>query len=91
MSTVRDICHNADAFRHAYPSWPSAEPEEGAMTAKQPTPQATSAPEPCDCGSGSPYCPHCGQFRNQAHRDRCHKAAVGNLNAGPGDSRKADR
>jgi hypothetical protein len=43
MSTVRDICHDADAFRHAYPSWPSAEPEERTVTAKQPTPQAISA------------------------------------------------
>jgi hypothetical protein len=27
MSTVRDICHDADAFRRSYPHWPHPEPE----------------------------------------------------------------
>jgi hypothetical protein len=42
MTSVREICLNADAFRRAYPSWPSAEPEEEPM-AKSPTPQGISA------------------------------------------------
>jgi hypothetical protein len=31
--TVRDILMNADAFRRAYPSWPSAEPAPAAEAA----------------------------------------------------------
>jgi hypothetical protein len=30
--SASDLLHDADAFRHAYPHWPSAEPEERAMT-----------------------------------------------------------
>src|SRR6202034_1361723 len=33
--SASDLLHNADAFRHSYPRWPSAEPEERAVTDEQ--------------------------------------------------------
>ena len=34
--SASDLLHNADVFRRAYPSWPSAEPEERAVTEPAP-------------------------------------------------------
>lgn len=45
----------------------------------------------CDCPPlGMTGCPHCGRFYGQSHRDRCHKAAVGNLNVAPEGSGKPE-
>ena len=34
--SASDLLHDADVFRRAYPRWPSAEPEESAMSAPDP-------------------------------------------------------
>jgi hypothetical protein len=48
--------------------------------------------ERCTCPPlGMTGCPHCGRFLGQPHRDRCHKAAVGNLNDAVRDSSKPER
>lgn len=68
--SASDLLHNADVFRRAYPRWPSAEPEESAMTDARLT---RTAPEGAtERGHDMAYRPH-NQPRPDADRWECQR------------------
>ena len=70
MTSVREICLDADAFRRAYPSWPHPEPEEHVMTDARLT--HTAPADATERGHDMAYRPH-NQPRPDADRWECQR------------------